>query len=385
MNLQNIKVAPLVGASSRYSVMEERSINGCNSSQCPVSIRVLYLASNSGTSRHRALSLKRLGHEVQILDPRSFLPQSRLLDYWTHHTGALGLENFIRSRILEIIRSTAFDLVWVDPGEFVCPELVRDLKRKARFVINYNVDDPYGARDGKKWRLYIRAIPFYDLAIVVRDCNLAEAHNVGAREVMRVHRSSDEVAHAPRPLSLMDQSKWRSEVAFIGTWMPERGPFLARLVERGVPLAIWGDRWPKAKEWPILRAHWRGPGLYNDDDYAKAVQCAKVCLGLLSKGNRDTCTQRSFEIPQLGGVLCAERTSEHLALYTEGVDAVFWNDADECAQKCNRLLNDEPWRSQLAGNGRKRAMQNGTSNETVMNQIISRVFDSVPSEAPIPR
>ena len=131
----------------------------------------------------------------------------------------------------------------------------------------------------------------------------------------------------------------------------------------------------------MLRPHWRGPGLYDDDDYAMAVQCAKVCIGMLSKGNRDLCTTRSFEIPRLGGLLCAERTSEHLALYREDVEAVFWNDADECVEKCIRLLSDGPWRSQVAQNGRKRSMQNGTSNETVMNQIISRVFDSVPAEA----
>ena len=303
------------------------------------------------------------------------------MGYWIHRTGALGLGRFIRSRILEAIGSKEFDLVWVNAGDLICPEIVRDLKQQARFVINYNSDDPYGPRDGNKWRQYLRSVPFYDLVAVVRDCNIAEAFKAGARDVMRVHRSSDEIAHAPRKLSSSDLAKWGSEVAFIGTWMPERGPFLARLAERGVPLTIWGNRWPKAKEWPILRPYWRGPGLYECYDYAIAVQCAKVCIGLLSKENRDLCTRRSFEIPQLGGVFCAERTSEHLALYAEDVEAVFWNDPDECAEKCKRLLNDETWRNQVAQKGRLRAIQNGTRNETVMNQIISRVFDCVYAEA----
>jgi spore maturation protein CgeB len=345
------------------------------------SISILYIGVDSRTSRHRALSLGRLGHKVQIVDPYSFLPTGRLLGYWIHRTGALGLGGFIRSRILEAVRSAEFDLVWVNAGDIISPDLVLDLKQQARFVINYNNDDPYGPRDGNKWRQYLRSVPFYDLVVVVRDCNVAEAFKAGARDVLRVHRSSDEVAHAPRKLSPSDLSKWGSEVAFIGTWMPERGPFLARLVERGVSLTIWGNRWSRAKEWPILRPYWRGPGLYKGDDYAMAVQCAKVCIGLLSKGNRDLCTQRSFEISQLGGVLCAERTSEHLALYAEDVEAVFWNDPDECVEKCKRLLNDETWRNQVAQKGQLRAIQNGTGNETVMNQIISRVFDCVDAEA----
>ena len=341
-------------------------------------ISILYLGPNSGTSRHRALSLSRLGHRVQIVDPHDSLPSGWITDYWVYHTGAWGLSKIVRARVLKAIRGEEFDLVWVDAGGLVSPGLVRDLRQKARLVINYNVDDPFGPRDGNKWRLYLRSVPFYDLAVVVRDCNVKEAYKAGARHVLRVRMSSDEIAHAPRQISPCDRTRWKSEVAFVGTWMPERGPFLARLAELGIPLAIWGNRWSKAKEWPTLRPYWRGPGLENDNDYAMALQCAKVCLGLLSKGNRDLCTTRSFEIPQLGGVLCAERTSEHLALYREDVEAVFWSDPHECADKCRRLLNDEAWRSQVARNGLRRAVRNRTSNEAVMNQIISQVSGSVP-------
>jgi spore maturation protein CgeB len=343
-------------------------------------LTILYLGQDYGTSRQRALSLSRLGHKVQFVDAHSFLPSNRLMDYWIHHTGALCLEKFIRSRVLKAIKFAEFDLVWVDAGDVIGPELVKDLKHRAKFVINYNVDDPYGSRDGSKWRLYLRSVPFYDLVAVVRDCNVAEAFAAGARDVLRVHRSADEAAHAPRKISLEDQAKWESEVAFIGTWMPERGPFMTYLVEHGIPLSIWGDRWSKAEQWPILKSHWRGPGLNKDDDYAMALQCAKVCIGMLSKGNRDLCTQRSFEIPHLGGLLCAERTSEHLTLYTEDIEAVFWSDAGECVEKCKRLLLDRSWRNQVAGNGQLRAVRNGTTNEAIAKQILSRAFDQVCEE-----
>lgn len=343
-------------------------------------LSILYLGSTSGTSGHRAQALARLGHKVQVVDPCGLRPSGRVSDYWVHHTGAWGLGRLVRNRVLDAIGAAEFDLVWVDAGGLVSPSLIHDLKQRAGRVINYNVDDPYGRRDGKKWRLYLRSIPRYDLVAVVRDCNVAEAYRAGAKDVIRVHRSSDDVAHAPRETSPDDRAKWNTEIAFVGTWMPERGPFLATLVERGVPLTIWGDRWPKAREWPILRPLWRGPNLENPDEYAMAVQSAKVCIGLLSKGNRDLCTQRSFEIPRLGSVLCAERTPEHLALYEEDVEAVFWNSPEECAEKCQRLLKDEEWRSKVARNGQRRALQNRTSNESVMNQIIYRAFSLAPAE-----
>jgi spore maturation protein CgeB len=293
---------------------------------------------------------------------------------WQHHTGALFLGKYLANRIAGMIPPQRFDLVWVDSGNLVSASLVKELRKRYGLVLNYNLDDPYGKRDGKKWRHYLGAVSSYDLVAVVRECNVAEAAALGARDVILVDRSADEEAHKRRPLGPDDIRKWSSEVVFIGTWMPERGPFLAELVKRGVPLTIYGDRWDRAGEWPILKPHWRGPGLYRDEDYAKAIQCAKVCIGLLSIGNRDTCTQRSFEVPYLEGVLCAQRTDEHLRLYREDKEAIFLETAEECADKCRKLLADPLLRARLAAAGRERCLRNETTNERVLAKILERAF-----------
>ncbi len=334
------------------------------------SLSVLYIGADTGTSRHRAIALQRLGHNVFIVDPFAFLPQSRIAGLWVWKTGGLFLDDFIRRRVLTRIRDRRFDLAFINGGELVGPSLVRDLKHRVGAIVNYNNDDPFGPRDGPRWNPYLRSVSFYDVVVVVRDCNVAEALAQGARQVLRVFMSADEVVHAPRQISDPDRQKWASEVLFVGTWMPERGPFLARLIQLGVPLSIYGNRWSRAREWKVLRSVWRGPGLDAEDDYAKAIQCAKVSLGLLSKENRDLSTQRSFEIPHLGGVLCAERTSEHTELYREDEEAVFWSSPEECAEKCTRLLNNEEQRKRLSANGRRRCLQNGTTNGDVMARIL---------------
>jgi len=215
----------------------------------------------------------------------------------------------------------------------------------------------------------LQSVPLYDLIVVVRKCNVPEAFSKGARNVLRVYMSADEVVHSPRQMNEQERQQWAGDVVFVGTWMPERGPFMARLIELGVPLSIYGNRWNRAPEWPALRPCWRGPSL-SEDDYAKAVQCAKVSLGLLSQENRDLTTTRSFEVPLLGGVLCAERTSEHSELYQEDEEAIFWTGPEECAEKCKLLLFDEQKRRHLAMNGRRRCVQNGTTNEEVMANIL---------------
>jgi len=165
-------------------------------------------------------------------------------------------------------------------------------------------------------------------------------------------------------------------VLFLGTWFPERGPFLLKLMDLGVPVSIRGTNWHKAPEWPRLQAAFRGGALLGDE-YAKAIQCAKVNIGLLSKGNRDLHTTRSLEIPALGGLLCAERTSEHLDMYVEREEALFWNDAEECAAACRWALGHEEERRRIAAAGRARNVANGIRNENVIGEILTSAFTEV--------
>jgi len=174
-------------------------------------------------------------------------------------------------------------------------------------------------------------------------------------------------------LTAQDHAQWDCDVLFLGTWMPERGPFLVALIQQGVPLTIRGGHWQKAPEWPALRPHWKG-GPIEGDDYAKAIQCARVNIGLLSKGNRDLHTTRSLEIPALGALFCAERTNEHMGMYQDGIEAVFWSDATECARHCRELLADEPRRAAIAARGHRRFVQNGHGNEAIIAGLLETMY-----------
>ena len=336
-------------------------------------MNILFLGAATGTAAQRAGALRRLGHTVHQLDPDRMVPSGRLRTRLHWETGGLLSEKTVAAQVLAALGDAGFDLTWVDSGRNVGPILVRELQRRYGPVVNYNVDDPYGRRDRFAWSLYKKAVPTYNLVVVVREENVAEAIALGARKVLRVYRSADEVAHAPRVLTDADHACWDSEVVFVGTHFPERGPFMADLVRLGVPLTIYGDLWEKAKEWPLLQKSWKGPGTTRDDDYAKAIQCGKVSLGLLSKGNRDLHTTRSLEVPSLGGLFCAERTSEHQFLYREGTEAVFWADAAECAEACLRLLADDDRRREIARRGRERCLRNGTMNEQVLSYVLSQL------------
>ena len=212
------------------------------------SLSILYLGTKSGTSLDRARAYARLGHSVHHVDLRGLLPPSHWIDRITWHMGGDHLSPWVERRLRQVLGARRFDLCHVDGGEFVTPATIRLLRTFAPRVVNYNIDDPLGPRDGHRWRAYRQSVPYYDLCVVVRSINAAEALALGARDVLRVHMSADELMHAPRLLTARDHQAWDSEVSFIGVWFPERGPFLRELVKRSVPLTIRGDRWTRAAE-----------------------------------------------------------------------------------------------------------------------------------------
>ena len=332
-------------------------------------LEILYVGPESGTCLDRANALRRLGHRVTHVDARAHLPDSPWVDRILWRAGGHWFGPLLARRLKSALQGQSFNLCLVDNGEYVSPAVVRALRQHCPVVINYNIDDPTGPRDLQRFAAYRRAVPHYDLVAVVREDNLPELKRLGARQAIRVWRSADEVNHAPRLLSAADHQRWDCDVLFLGTWMPERGPFLLDLVKLGVPLTIQGGNWHKAPEWPQLKPHWRGDSI-DGDDYAKAIQCAKINLGLLSKGNRDLHTTRSLEIPALGGLFCAERTVEHEQLYRDQHEAFFWSDARECAELCIALLSDENRRAAAAQRGHQRFLQNGNRNEAVMHELL---------------
>ena len=347
-------------------------------------MEILYFGklSEESTARHRADALRRLGCTVTAHDPYLFLKGARggrWATHFNHRTGFRFIQRDIREWMATVLDASGYvDVIWVDNGEFFGQECVKTLRAFARKVVLYNHDDATGGRDGERFESLKGALPHYDLCVVPREVNVQEYYEHGARDVLRVLMSHDELVHRPDvPLSSIPD-RFRSEVVFIGTWMrnERRDEFLMKLADRGVPISIWGARWEKSGSWRHLKKFWRGGPLVGRD-YICAIGGAKICLGLLSRGNRDQHTTRTFEIPYAGGLLCAERTDEHMSLYTEGVDAVFWSNAEECAAVCHELLLDEQKRERIraAGYERVRVLRNG--NEDNGKRVIERLREPV--------
>lgn len=340
-------------------------------------MKILFIGSSSlaSTSSHRAAALTRLGHEVFANDPYDelyFNLKNKWMSIINYRSGYQFIQYFICNWLSTTIKKTSKpELIWIEGGELFGKSALALCKKIGVPVILFNHDDPTGLRDGNRFLTLRKALPLYDLVTAVRDVGKDELLKYCSGKVLKIWMTHDEVFHNPDFIKQPLSSEYISDVCFIGTWMrnEDRDIFLLKLIERGINIAIWGNRWQKSVYWNKLKPFWRGGNL-SGKNYVMAINGAKICIGLLSKGNRDMHTTRSMEIPFAGGLLCAERTAEHLKLYSENEEAIFWADADECADKCIDLLAN-PYKSErIRLGGMRRVRENKVGNENVCQAII---------------
>lgn len=324
---------------------------------------------HDSNSYRRYLALCRLGYSVSIFDPYEQLLPWMIRTSWK--TSYKLVQKHIRKWLLIHLSDLQKpSVIWINSGEVFGRECLEFLRSFGAPIVLYNNDDPTGVRDGLRFSTLLKNLSLYDLCIVMRQVNELEYRFYGARRVIRVWMSFDELVHSPS----VDGRSSLSNISFIGTYrsVENRDQFLCNLLRSGLNIEVWGNGWGKSSKYEKLQYHYHGPAVGNI--YTKVLQESAISLGFLSSTNRDIHTRRSLEIPASGGLLCAERTSEHQLLFEEGKEAVYWSSSSECIEVCKYLIQNPNRRESIRDAGMRKVRKLGVGNEDVCRQILSLVL-----------
>jgi hypothetical protein len=338
---------------------------------------ILFAGQFIGHSRWRFEAFRSLGFECTYLDQRPHFDETswrrplEKAEFRLKHGPHVDRWN---AAVIGAAKETKADVVWIDKGLFLREETVRHLHRWARVVVHCLHDD-------FRYRLYQRtpferAVPEYDLHLVTRPANVDELTAFGARHVEKFLFSFEPSVH--RPVAVTPAfGKDEPDVVFIGHYEPGREISIGAAAAAGVSVGIWGPMWRGRGERSVRRLAGkngvvRGAGLWGDD-YAGAFSGARIGLGLLSGWMRDQHTCRSMEIPACGGVLVAERTREHLELFEEGCEAVFFGSTSELTEAVARLAESETLRKTIATAGRERVVRSGYDHVSEAKRHVARI------------
>ncbi|MHB1021111.1 MAG: CgeB family protein [Acidobacteriaceae bacterium] len=345
-------------------------------------MKILYAGTltPNDSALYRKWALERLGHEPVHFDASPYLKVSGLVSKIIYRL-AMGpsVEQFNREIYKQAVAQNV-DVVWCDKMLSMQPSTLRRLRAKGIASVNYTIDNPFGPRKDPGWRLYRKAIPYYDLHVVQRDQNILDYKARGAKHVVKIQTAYEPTLHFPPPAGWSDADCNR-EVSFIGSPYDNRAEFFTRLWrEYKIPLTISGNEraWRRALQPEVFDALFRHGELFLDA-YREGIWRSKINLSFITHSNCDEFTHKSFEIAGCGAFLLAERSQGHLDRFREDEEAVFFSSLEECAEKIQHYLRDEPARRRIAAAGARRAEADGYHNDGQVQKILDSLHQIVPA------
>ena len=272
--------------------------------------------------------------------------------------------------IIDRIRKSRWDILWLDKGLVVAPETLKTVKELQAdcVIIGYSPDD-MSARHNQSPQ-FLRSLSLNDIYFTTKSYGVAELKALGCKRVIFCGNAYDPFFHKPVTLDEEDKKKLGGRVGFIGTWEFSRAHSMHCLARAGFHVRIWGVGWERC--W---LSH---PNLIIEkkplwgEKYGKAISSFDINLCFLRKINRDLQTTRSVEIPACGAFMLAERTEEHLSLFEEGKEAEFFGSTDELIEKVRYYLANPALREKIAAAGRQRCVSSGYDYPSRMRWMLEQ-------------
>lgn len=342
-------------------------------------MRILSVGSLSGLSNtclHRNWALHKVADEVDEVNT-----QVNPLTFWgrvCYHLFYWGLPMYIpennneNEEICAMVQNKHYDIIWIDKGHTIRPSTLKFIKKISpdTTIVSYSPDNM--ALRHNQTQQYLECIPLYDLLITNKSYILNSMKRLGARDVVFVNNSYEKSFHHPFNLTIEQRRKLGGDIGFIGVWEKERCNSILYLVNHGLKVRVWGaGKWNKYKNYsPNLVIEGR---FLHGEDYSMALAAFRINLCFLRKANFDTQTTRSVEIPACGSFMLAEKTGEHLEMFEENKEAVFWESNEELLTKCSYYLLHEEERELIAKAGYQRCLSSDYSNEGMVRRIVQRM------------
>jgi spore maturation protein CgeB len=339
-------------------------------------LKIVYAAELSGdnSSQYRIRALEREGQTVIPFNAFGYEPKNAVIRKVVHRLVAGPQVDRLNADLLALVEAQRPDAVLADKLLWMQPRTLDRLRAMGIVTASYMIDNAFGPRRDPGWRLYMKAIPHYDLHVTQRDVNIPDYRNAGARDVMKVQTAYEPTAHFPPPQGWSDRDRNR-DVSFVGTPYDDRAQTLLRLHdEAGLPVVVSGNprQWTRAIGEAGMAKIYR-EGEKFGGQYREAIWRSRINLSFLTRSNQDEFVHKSFEIAACGGFLLAERSQGHLDRFIEGEEAEFFDGFDELVAKIGRYLPDEAARTRIAEAGRLRADRGGYHNDRQVALIVERL------------
>lgn len=278
----------------------------------------------------------------------NFLPALRALGHDVHHFESWDRSEHadfaaLNAALLDRVDALRPDLLFcVLMGYEVWTETLRAVRSAGLPVLNWGTDDSW------KYAQFSRFVaPEVDLWATTSHAALTAAGRDGLQNV----RSSQWAASGSRTREPLPAAECTYDVSFVGSAYGNRGRWVARLRELGLPVECFGQGWSRG---PVSAEHI--PELYR----SSRISLNFGDSGLQWRGLRPYRSRqikaRVFEVPAAGGCLMTEMADRLDVYYACGSEIETFTDEKDLVARARAILAEPARRDAMAWAGYRRTM-----------------------------
>jgi hypothetical protein len=270
-------------------------------------------------------SLRRMGHDADALGSTYRTNSSRVgavLTQLAQSSPAASLR--LQRRMISRATNGRYDVIIAVEGTLV-PDAVRQIRRHGSAVALWFADAVSGLGRQFMFLADYDLVCFKDSELVHRCSAMIDA------PVLYLPEACNPSWHRPTDVAI------EPVVVVAGNMHPYRLRFLERLEQSGIPLRIYGPRWPRWLKSELLEPRYTGRYLARDDK-ARAFRSAGAVLNTLHPGELASVNCRLFEATGCGAAVLTETRADLGELFDTEKQVATFDSFDEAVDQLRAML-----------------------------------------------
>ena len=248
-------------------------------------------------------------------------------------------------------------------NNILLPKTLKKIKNKYKDIKIFSWTPDNMIKKHNSSIYFEKSIPLYDIHFTTKSNIIDKMYSMGAKKVVFINQAYSTYDHFPEKINPV----FDYNVLFIGSSEIDRYESMCYLAKNGIKVTIFGNAWNSYKEIQNLKIYKRP---LIGEDFRKAITSSKISICFLRKINDDLQTTRSIEIPACRGFMIAERTKDHLKLFEENQEAVFFSNNLELLEKVKFYLKRKKLRNNIADNGFKKVTKFNYHYDDMIKKIL---------------
>lgn len=276
--------------------------------------------------------------------------------------------SYCQKEVIRRVKSVESQLIFVIKGFYLLPETIEQIKQMGKTIICFNPDDPFSNIAGSSNAFIKESISHYDAYFIWHKKLIPKLEKAGCKNVFYLPFAADTNLMMPERNYSSTVKKYA--VGFIGNADKERYEFIdnlsAQLKGWNEKKAVFGSNWKSINGFDCY-------DIVYGNHFLDSMYNTKINLNILRKQNKGSHNMRTFDIPATGGFMLHEYSEEAADFFVEGVEAEFFRDAAECADKIKYYFKNDIQREKIALAGYEKTFSAGYTYSNLVKVIVEQL------------